>query len=136
MRLKLDSFDKLALSAWLALAAAASFIRLGLVSLSSAEAVKLCLFRALTATPCPGCGMGHALLFAFQGRWAESFAAHPLGIPFFAVWTFRLVWGAGNAVKGRRFSEGFPLTLRNGSGALVLAGIFLVYALRLAGRLA
>lgn len=125
MRLRLSPFDKLALTAWGALALASR------LPVSSVEPFKLCLFRALTGLPCPGCGMGHALLFAFQGRWAESLRAHPLGPPLLAVWTAWAVWGLLNAARGRAFSERFP-RLRPIPGALALAALLGVYAARLA----
>ena len=68
-----------ALAAWLACAAQAiAGIPEGLV---------LCPVRLLTGHRCPGCGMGHAVVHAMRGEWAESFRHHPLGIPLLAVWT-------------------------------------------------
>lgn len=96
-----------------------------------------CVFRMLTGVPCPGCGMGHALVYALRGDLSASFAAHPLGIPLLALWTAWLAWGAFNLARGRDFSDGFIPALRRpaplwGALALVLA----VYALRLRGLVA
>jgi len=41
----------------------------------------LCLFKNLGWSFCPGCGLGHAIAFAFRGQFIESFKAHPLAIP-------------------------------------------------------
>lgn len=72
-------FFPVALAAWLACAAqAAAGIPEGLV---------LCPFRLLTGHRCPGCGMGHAVVHAMRGEWAESFRWHPLGVPLLAIWT-------------------------------------------------
>src|SRR6185312_1252984 len=72
----------------------------------------LCPFRFLTGLPCPGCGMGHALVFAWRGDFAASFHSHPLGIPLLAIWTGWLLWGALNLSRGKEFSEGFVPALR------------------------
>lgn len=50
----------------------------------------LCLFRALSGLPCPGCGILRSLVCCGHGRWAEAAAYHPLGPGVFALlamWT-------------------------------------------------
>jgi len=125
--------DRLAAAAWLLVAGAAGALSLGWVRLSALEAVPLCAFRWLTSVPCPGCGMCHSLLAAFQGHWGEAFRCHPLGIPFAAVWTFWLAHGLWNRRIGRGFSEGFPLDLRGWKGPAAIALVLAVYGLRAAG---
>lgn len=39
----------------------------------------LCLFKHLGLSFCPGCGLGHAIVYLFQGAWLLSWEAHPLG---------------------------------------------------------
>ncbi len=39
----------------------------------------LCVFRNLGIDWCPGCGLGRSIALLFAGRFAESFATHPLG---------------------------------------------------------
>jgi hypothetical protein len=93
----------------------------------------LCPFRLLTGIPCPGCGMGHSLVFALRGNFPGSFRSHPLGLPLLLVWTAWLVWGLLNLSRGRSFSEGFIPPLRRPAAAW--AGLVLVlgvYAARLA----
>jgi hypothetical protein len=93
----------------------------------------LCPFRMITGIPCPGCGMGHALLFAWRGDFAGSWHSHPLGMPLLVIWTAWLGWGLANLARGRGFSDGFFPALRRpaiGWAALVL--VFAVYAVRLA----
>ncbi len=128
-------FDTLAVGAYAALAAAAGAIASGLLELSTLESgVKLCLFRFLTGLRCPGCGMVHSLLHAFQGHWTEAFRAHLLGLPLLAVWTLWLAHGAVNLRAGRGFSEGFPLAVGRGwKGALALGAVFAAYFIRLVG---
>lgn len=123
--MRLSSFETLAAAAWVAVAAASR------LPLACVETVKLCAFRTVTGLPCPGCGMGHALLLAFNGRFADSFAAHPLGLPLLSVWTAWLCWGLANAARGRAFSDGFPRP-RARSGAFALAALLGVYGVRLA----
>ncbi|MBI4376845.1 MAG: DUF2752 domain-containing protein [Elusimicrobia bacterium] len=95
LRLSAPSFELLAGSAWLALAAAAWLIGRGWLSLSTLESLPLCAFRFWTGWRCPGCGMAHALLYAFQGSWSQSIAHHALGLPVLAVWTGWMLWRAG-----------------------------------------
>lgn len=93
----------------------------------------LCPFRLVTGIPCPGCGMGHALVFALRGDFAGSFRSHPLGIPLLLVWTAWLGWGGLNLSRGRSFSDGFIPALRRPAAAwAALVVVFVVYAVRLA----
>lgn len=92
-----------------------------------------CPFRLVTGLPCPGCGMGHALVFALRGDFAGSWRSHPLGLPLLLLWTAWLAWGLVNRARGREFSEGFLPALRRPAatwGALVL--VLAVYAVRVA----
>ena len=106
----MKSFEKLALSAWLILAGTAGALASGLLTIGTLEKIPLCLFRLITGHPCPGCGMTHALLAAFQGRWMESFGEHPLGLPLLALWTFWLGWGLLNIRRSQPFSADFPFS--------------------------
>jgi len=45
--------------------------------------VSLCPLHFLGFHYCPGCGLGRSIALLFRGRFAESFAMHPLG--FFAI---------------------------------------------------
>jgi hypothetical protein len=38
----------------------------------------VCFFRTLTGSPCPFCGLTHALVFAMHGQWTMAFRYHPL----------------------------------------------------------
>lgn len=90
------SEDKLLLGAWLAVVAAC-FLPLDVL-----ESAPLCLFRALSGVPCPGCGIGHSFYEFFNGDWLASLAYHPLG-PFLAVaWTAQVVrraWAAASPAR-------------------------------------
>ena len=43
-----------------------------------------CVFRAWTGFPCPGCGMGHALIHLSRLEWVAAVGAHPAA-PFLAT---------------------------------------------------
>lgn len=43
-----------------------------------------CAFRAWTGIPCPGCGMGHALIHLSRFQWAAAVSANPAA-PFLAA---------------------------------------------------
>jgi len=43
-----------------------------------------CAFRAWTGFPCPGCGMGHALIHLSRLEWVAAVGANPAA-PFLAV---------------------------------------------------
>ncbi|MBI4373284.1 MAG: DUF2752 domain-containing protein [Deltaproteobacteria bacterium] len=38
----------------------------------------MCFVRYFLEIPCPGCGLLHALFYAFQMKWGESFVSFPL----------------------------------------------------------
>lgn len=119
-------FPAVASAAYAALAAQAAF---GAIL----EGTTLCPFRLLTGHPCPGCGMGHALVAGMRGDWAASFHYHPLGLPLLALWTAWLLWGGLNLSRDRAFSDGFVPALRRPAYSwAALALVFAVYAARLA----
>jgi len=119
---------KTAVVGWLLLAVAAASLASGLLSISTLEAIPLCLIRAWTDLLCPGCGMGHSLLAAMQGRLTESFGFHPLGPLTLAVWTFTAV---GGILSPERTKERLRL-LASGPQAAMIVSVFLaVWAVRL-----
>ena len=92
-----------------------------------------CPVRLLTGIPCPGCGMGHALVFALRGDFGGSWHSHPLGMPLLLLWTAWLGWGLVNLARGRAFSDEFFLVFRRPAAewaALIL--VLAVYAVRVA----
>ena len=42
---------------------------------------QLCILRALTGLPCPGCGLVHSGFFLLAGDFQQSFFWHPLLLP-------------------------------------------------------
>lgn len=93
-------FPLVAGAAWCACAAQAA--------LGIPEGLTLCPFKLLTGHACPGCGMGHAVVYAMRGRFAESFRFHPLGTPLLLVWTAYLLLEAAKASgvsRARAFSR-------------------------------
>ncbi len=123
-------FAAVAAFAWAALAAQAAW-RL------PPSGLTLCPFKLLTGHDCPGCGMGHAVVFAMRGDFAASFHAHPLGAPLLALWTSWLAWGAFNLYRGRGFSDGLsPILLRPEPRWAALVLILVLYAARAIGVVA
>ncbi len=47
--------------------------------------VTLCLFRACTGIPCPGCGMTRSMSCGLRGMFLESWHYHPLGLIILAL---------------------------------------------------
>lgn len=125
-------FERLAAWAWGGLAALAALDCARLLPLSRLEALPLCVFRALTGLPCPGCGMTHALISAFEGHWNAAWRLHPLALPLLAVWTTWLAWGARNRVQRKEFSAGWPDLLAGARGWALLSIVLGVHAIRLA----
>jgi hypothetical protein len=94
----------------------------------------LCPIKLLTGHDCPGCGIGHAVVFAMRGDMSSSFHAHPLGVPLFVLWTAWLLWGVFNLTRGRDFSDGFvPVLRRPALQWAVLALVLGVFAARTLG---
>lgn len=57
-----------------------------------------CPLLALTGVPCPACGLTRSFVALGDGRWADAWAAHPLGpvlalalAATFLTWAWRLV---------------------------------------------
>lgn len=120
-------FAAVAAFGWAALAAQAAW---GLPP----AGVTLCPFKLITGHDCPGCGMGHSIVYAMRGDWRASLHAHALGLPLYAVWTAWLLWGALNLSRGRGFSDGFlPVLDRPALQYAALALILGVYAARSLG---
>ena len=46
------------------------------------RSTQLCVFRALTGLPCPGCGLTHAAFALLRGEVVESLLYHALFVPY------------------------------------------------------
>ena len=58
-----------------------------------------CGFRALTGSPCPGCGLTTAFAHAVRGDWLLAAAANPLGLVLFCVTCACIPLGVTAAVR-------------------------------------
>ena len=80
-----------------------------------------CFFKALFGIPCPGCGLGRAILSIFRGEFALSLSCHPLAMPLL---------GAGMLYPFRRKLPDF-LFRENLFWPAALVIVLLVYAVRM-----
>jgi hypothetical protein len=67
---------------------------IGLLSLAmmdpGVDHISMCPLKSLGIEYCPGCGLGRSVSFLLRGQFAESFAAHPLGIFAVIILTYRI----------------------------------------------
>jgi hypothetical protein len=45
----------------------------------------VCPFKIITNIPCPGCGLTHATIYFFSGRFSDAFASNPTFILWLLV---------------------------------------------------
>jgi hypothetical protein len=64
------------------------------------EAPVLCPFRLATGLPCPFCGLTRSVFAAGQGRWEDSLALSPLGLPLLVLAPVVLVWIFAGLLRG------------------------------------
>ncbi|HBA60605.1 MAG TPA: hypothetical protein DCZ92_07265 [Elusimicrobia bacterium] len=84
-----DRLLRLAAAGVLAVAALSGLAHLAGFSLTTAlPHADLCLFKALTGLPCPGCGMTHAFLALGRLDLAGAYAHNPLVFPLAALLAF------------------------------------------------
>lgn len=78
-----------------------------------------CAFRSFTGFPCPGCGMGRALLLLTELRFAEAVTANP-GAPVLVA--AMGVWLVRPPARSARF--------RDAAAAAALVALLLAWTLR------
>jgi hypothetical protein len=67
----------------------------------------LCPLKLMGIKWCPGCGLGHSIIYLFHGDIRNSFQAHWLGIPAVIVIFHRIyVLGKDRLGYGPRFENG------------------------------
>jgi hypothetical protein len=49
-----------------------------------------CIFKMMGIDFCPGCGLGHSIIFLFHGDFIDSWNTHPLAILAVAVLIHRI----------------------------------------------
>jgi len=64
--------------------------------------VSLCPLKFLGFHYCPGCGLGRSIALLFRGRFADSFAMHPLGSFAVAMIGYRIAQLAGTALHNNK----------------------------------
>ena len=83
-----------------------------------------CPIRAALGIPCPGCGLTHATLLLFQGKWKDSLTEHA----FAPIFLFGLVLVAVVSLLPRQWRDSVVklvsfVEMRYGISALVLIAI-------------
>ncbi len=58
-----------------------------------------CLFKLMGIDFCPGCGLGHSIIFLFHGNFVDSWNSHPLAILAVAVLLHRVYRILKNDIK-------------------------------------
>ncbi len=84
------------------------------IRLFGAELPGLCVFKRLTGTPCPGCGLTRSFSYLADGLLWQSLRMHPLGPPFFLAMLYQLpiragymAWGPGWETPWSRWWRGW-----------------------------
>jgi hypothetical protein len=83
-----------------------------------------CPALLLTGRPCPGCGMTTSWCACVHGRWSEAWAAHPLGIPTYLLFTLSAWLTLALAWRGYRWNTYHPPFNR---GLLWAVGLFALF---------
>ncbi|OCX50510.1 hypothetical protein BEL04_22295 [Mucilaginibacter sp. PPCGB 2223] len=68
----------------------AALLCLSLASPSSNTHFTLCPLKLMGFGWCPGCGLGHSIIYLFHGQVSASLHAHWLGIPAVVVIFYRI----------------------------------------------
>ena len=50
-----------------------------------------CLMKKLLGSPCPGCGISHSVIAAFQFDMAKAWLANPAGIAVVLLFSFQII---------------------------------------------
>jgi len=96
------------------------------VRVGGAAIPNICMFRAYTGLPCPGCGLTRSLIAAAHGEIGLSFSFHRLGLFTLAYILLQLVFNLGYiTIPKRRASLSCYLKILH-RGIIVLAVLFLL----------
>ena len=60
------------------------------------QCTQLCVFRAVTGLPCPGCGLTHAASSLLRGEVVESLLYHALFVPYVVTIGANTITGAAH----------------------------------------
>jgi len=96
---------------------------LGVDLLEFLDWLPVCVFRSWTGIPCPGCGMGHALIHLSQFEWTAAVGANPAA-PFLAV---AMLVGAFQQIPDRAVCGMNPVLVTLCLAMLVAAWLWRVF---------
>jgi hypothetical protein len=77
-------FAAILIAAWF------SSVQSGHISIFGYTIPSLCMFKNITTLDCPGCGITRSFVFAFHGKWYESYIMHFWGIPLALFLVFQV----------------------------------------------
>ncbi|NPA35932.1 MAG: DUF2752 domain-containing protein [Chlorobi bacterium] len=69
----------------------AALVSLAIAAPTHETHFSFCIFKMMGIDFCPGCGLGHSIIFLFHGDFKESWNTHPLAILAVAVLLHRIV---------------------------------------------
>jgi len=87
-----------------------------------------CLMKKILGIPCPGCGISHSAMAAFQFDLASAWSANPAGIGVALLFSFQII-ARPVAIALPRASAAVSSISRYGSNFSVIL-LFLVWAYR------
>lgn len=117
----------------IAAAAALIIVASFLFTTETLPATVLCVFRAVTGAPCPGCGMTRAFCSISHGEFREAWQLNPFSFLVYGI----VVLTAAAPLWTRRFPRTADLLLRSRGttiaasvviGVLIIFGVFRIVA--------
>jgi len=81
-----------------------ALVYFAITPLSNNSHFTICPLKLAGINDCPGCGLGHSLVYLLHGHVAESIQLHPLGILALAILISRIIRVILNGAKYRKMT--------------------------------